>query len=152
MLGTFPSEVFSVLSARRIEPEASLGVMDKRKNARLPLRLSGQLSLEYGEHLETETKDVSLRGARVGAVPAVDPLQRCVLTLFAEGPEVFSVTIDAMIVYQDENGCGIEFQSMDANDFELFKEFIERQTRDRSDLEREVEEGNVPKLKDWTEL
>ena len=126
--------------------------MDKRKNARFPLRLTGQLSLEYGEHLETETTDVSLRGARVEAVPDGGYRQHCVLTLFAEGPEVFSVTIDAKIVHQDENGGGIEFQSMDAKDFELFKEFIERKTHGSADLQKEVDEGNVPKLKDWTEL
>ncbi len=126
--------------------------MDKRKNARLPLRLTGQLSLEYGEHLETETEDVSLGGARVEAVPSHAHRQHCVLTLFAEGPEVFSITIDAMIVHQDEHGCGIEFQSMDANDFELFREFIERQGRDRGELQKEIEAGNLPKLKDWTEL
>jgi hypothetical protein len=126
--------------------------MDKRKNARLPLRLTGQLSLEYGEHLETETEDVSLRGARVEAVPTGGHRQHCVLTLFAEGPEVFSVTIEAMIVHQDENGCGIEFQSMDAKDFELFREFIERQAHGNGNLQKEVEEGNIPKLKDWTEL
>lgn len=126
--------------------------MDKRKNARLPLRLTGQLSLEYGEHLETETENVSLRGARVEAVPARGQRQNCVLTLFAEGPEVFSVTIEAMIVHQNENGCGIEFQSMDARDFELFKAFIERQARDQAQLEQEVQAGNIPKLKDWTEL
>jgi hypothetical protein len=126
--------------------------MDNRKNARLPLRLTGQLSLEYGEHLETETEDISLRGARVEAVPTGGHRQRCVLTLFAEGPEVFSVTIEAMIVHQDESGCGIEFQSMDAKDFELFRKFIERQTHGDGNLQKEVEEGNIPKLKDWTEL
>jgi len=121
-------------------------------NARLPLRLTGQLSLEYGEHLETETEDVSLRGARLEAVPTSGQRQRCVLTLFAEGPEVFSVTIEAMIVHQDERGCGIEFQSMDARDFELFRKFIERQAQGKSTLQKEVEDGNIPKLKDWTEL
>ena len=140
------------VSSSRIQPEARPGVMEKRKNARFPLRLTGQLSLEYGEHLETETADVSLRGARVEAVPAGGYRQHCVLTLFAEGPEVFSVTIDAMIVHQDEHGCGIEFQSMDAKDFELFKEFIERHVHGDGDLQKEVEGSNIPKLKDWTEL
>jgi hypothetical protein len=126
--------------------------MDKRKNARLPLRLSGQLSLEYGGHMETETEDISLRGARVEAVPAGGSRQHCVLTFFAGSPEVFSVTIDAMTVYQDERGCGIEFQSMDAKDFELFKAFIERHARHPGDLQKEIEAGNIPKLKDWTKL
>lgn len=126
--------------------------MNKRKNTRLPLRLTGQLSLEYGEDLETETEDVSIGGARVAAIPSYAHRQHCVLTLFAEGPEVFSITVDAMIVHQDERGCGIEFHSMDATDFKLFREFIERQGRDHGELQKEIEEGNVPNLKDWTEL
>jgi hypothetical protein len=126
--------------------------MEKRKNARLPLRLTGQLSLEHGKNMETETEDLSLRGARVGGVPEETHRQQCVLTLFAEGPEVFSITIDAVIVYQDQQGCGIEFQCMDTKDFELFRKFIEQQTHSHGDLKKEVEEGSIPKLKDWTEL
>ncbi|AHE99817.1 PilZ domain-containing protein [Thioalkalivibrio paradoxus] len=125
--------------------------MDKRKNTRLPLKLSGHLSLEDGQYHETETQDLSLSGARVDFVPgdSSDRDRSCVLTLFAEGEDVFSVTIDGWVVYEDNRGCGIAFQSMDKQDFEAFKAFVERQTQRPDQLREEVEQGKIPKLKDW---
>ena len=58
-------------------------------------------------------------------------------------------TIDGWVVYRDDGGFGIEFQSMDQRDFEAFKEFILRQAENPEPLHREVEEGRIPELKDW---
>ncbi|AGA31869.1 type IV pilus assembly PilZ [Thioalkalivibrio nitratireducens DSM 14787] len=123
--------------------------MDKRKNTRLPLKLSGHLSLEDGQYHETETQDISLGGARVDFVSGDSSERSCVLTLFAEGEDVFSVTIDGWVVYEDGRGCGVAFQSMDKRDFAAFKEFIERQTRDPESIRKEVAQGKIPELKDW---
>lgn len=123
--------------------------MEKRKNLRLPMRLYGQFSLDDGEYHQTETRDIGLRGALVkhAANGAVD--RNCVLTLFAGDTRLFSVTFDGCVVYEDERGCGVEFQSTDAKDFEAFKAFIQDQAPDPQILHREIASGQIPRLNDW---
>lgn len=123
--------------------------MEKRKNVRVSIRLSGHLSLHDGEYVDTETRDVSLQGAFVEHVPSGISDRSCVLTLFAEGEDVFSITVDGWVVYQDERGCGIEFESMDRRDFEAFKAFLETQLPEPRLLQREVAQGRIPVLQDW---
>ncbi len=123
--------------------------MEKRKNVRVPIRLSGQLSLHDGEYVDTETHDVSLQGACVEHVPSGISDRSCVLTLFAGDEDVFSITVDGWVVYQDERGCGIEFESMDTRDFEAFKAFLETRLPEPRLLQREVAEGRIPVLQDW---
>ncbi|MFO8005243.1 PilZ domain-containing protein [Thioalkalivibrio sp.] len=123
--------------------------MEKRKNVRVPIRLSGHMSLHDGEHVDTETRDVSLQGAFVERVPTGISDRSCVLTLFADGEEVFSITVDGWVVHENERGCGIEFESMDARDFEAFKAFLETRLPEPQLLQREVALGRVPMLQDW---
>lgn len=123
--------------------------MEQRKNVRLPLRLSGQLVLDDGEARDAETQDVSLRGAFLERVYSGDADRSCVLTLFAGDEDVFSVTVDGRVVYEDERGCGIEFQSMDRKDFEALEAFLEVHVPDPARLQREIRQGSIPDLKDW---
>lgn len=124
--------------------------MERRKNLRLPLRLSGQLSLRDGSCQETETSDIGLRGAQVSHAPdgAVD--QVCVLNLFVGDAEVSSVTFEGRVVYEDGKGFGIEFESMDAKDFEAFLAFLAPQAENSQVIYREVAQGRTPLLMDWS--
>jgi len=130
-------------------PWRAIEIMEKRKNVRVPLRLSGQLSLHDGVSVDAETRDVSLQGAFVEPVPSGISDRSCVLTLFAGGEEVFAITIDGWVVHQDERGCGIEFESMDSRDFEAFKAFLETRLPEPRLLQREIAQGHIPVLQDW---
>lgn len=123
--------------------------MEKRENTRLPLRLSGQLCLQDGCYQDTETQDISLRGAFLDHFHGVEVNRGCVLTLFAGDEDVFSVTIDGRVVYEDERGCGIEFQSMDRRDFEILEALLEAHAPNPARIRREMQQGRIPELKDW---
>jgi len=123
--------------------------MEQRKNVRLPLRLSGQLVLNDGEARDAETQDVSLRGAFLEHVYSGEQERGCVLTLFAGDEDVFAVTVDGRVVYEDDRGCGIEFQSMDRKDFEALESFLEAHVPDPAQIRREIRQGSIPDLKDW---
>ncbi len=123
--------------------------MDQRKNTRLPLRLSGQISLDNGQVYDAETYDISLRGAFIEHVYLGKAGHNCVLTLFAGDEDVFAVTADGRVVYEDERGCGIEFHSMDKEDFEALETFLEEYAPDPGQLNREIRQGSIPVLRDW---
>ena len=123
--------------------------MEQRRNVRLPLRLSGQLCLNDGQAHDAETHDISLRGAFLEHVHSGDMDRSCVLTLFAGDEDLFAVTVDGRVVYEDERGCGIEFQSMDRKDFAALEAFLEAYAPDPDRLSREIRQGSIPDLKDW---
>jgi len=124
--------------------------MERRKNLRLPLRLSGHLSLRDGSCQETETSDIGLRGAQVSRAPdgAVD--QVCILNLFVGEVEVSSVTFEGRVVHADGKGLGIEFESMDTKDFKAFMAFLAQQAENAQVIYREVATGRIPLLMDWS--
>jgi hypothetical protein len=122
---------------------------DLRGNLRLPLQLPGEFSLQGGDYHQTETCNIGLGGCLVKHVPNGAVNHGCVLTLFAGEDHVFSVTFDGWVVYEDERGCGIEFQSVDARDFEAFKAFIQAQAEDPEAVQHEIAQGRIPLLKDW---
>jgi len=130
-------------------PWVAGSIMEQRKNVRLPLRLSGQLCLDDGEAYDAETHDISLRGAFLEHVYVGETDRNCVLTLFAGDEDVFAVTVDCRVVYEDERGCGIEFHSMDRKDFEALESFLEGYAPDPARLNREIRQGSIPVLKDW---
>lgn len=116
---------------------------------RFPLRLYGHLSFYDGEHQDTETLNVGLRGAYVEHRPIGVRGRSCVLTLFAGGDDVFSVTFDGIVVHEDKQGCGIEFQSVDRMDFRAFEEFLEKHIAEPDTVRREVAWGQLPTLQNW---
>jgi len=123
--------------------------MEQRKNIRLPLRLSGQVCLNDGQAHDAETHDISLKGAFLEHVYSGEADRNCVLTLFAGDEDLFAVTVDGRVVYEDERGCGIEFQSMDRKDFEALEVFLQAHVPDPGQLRREIRQGSIPALKDW---
>jgi hypothetical protein len=116
---------------------------------RFPLRLYGQLSFYDGEFQNTETLNISLRGAYVEHGPSGVLGRSCVLTLFAGAEDVFSVTFDGIVVHEDRRGCGIEFQSVDRMDFEAFEAFLENHIAEPDTVRREVTRGQLPALENW---
>jgi hypothetical protein len=124
-------------------------MVERRRNMRFPLRLYGQLSFYDGEYQDTETLNISLRGAYVEHRPSGVLGRSCILTLFAGGEDVFSVTFDGLVVHEHKRACGIEFQSVDRMDFEAFEEFLEKHIAEPAAVRREVSRGQLPALQNW---
>jgi len=126
--------------------------MENRQNVRLPLALSGQLTMDTLRNQEVvETRDVSLRGARVSPVPAeVRPGDTCTLTLFIGDSDVACVSIHCRICHADEAACGVSFLEADATDFVMLGDYLSRTFRHDSRLQAEIIGGQTPVLADWS--
>ena len=127
--------------------------MDNRQNVRLPLALSGQLTIDTLRNQVVETRDVSLRGARVSPVPAdVRPGDTCTLTLFIADSEVSCVSIHCRICHADEAACGVSFIEADATDVIMLGDYLSRTFRHDSRLQAEIIGGQTPVLADWSRV
>ena len=123
--------------------------MEKRRNLRLPLRISGQLSFGNTRVHQTETYDISLQGALVRDIVGGHVNQKCVLSLFIVASRIFSVTFEGWIVYADSRGCGIAFHSTSAEEFQAFTEFLQEHAQDPQAVRREIHAGQTPRLTAW---
>lgn len=123
--------------------------MEKRRNLRLPLRISGQLSFGNTAVHQTETCDISLQGALVRYNTGGHVDQKCVLSLFIVANRIFSVTFEGWIVYADSRGYGIAFHSTSAEDFQAFTEFLQEHAQNPQAVRREVHAGQIPHLTAW---
>lgn len=125
--------------------------LDPRSNSRIPLPLCGQLSLGNGEYYRIETQNLSLKGARINPHPLIQGIGgRCILTVFATVRQACALTFAGRIIYADGDGCGIEFQAADRQDFRWFEALMEERAPEPCRLRREVEQGLIPTLENWT--
>lgn len=123
--------------------------MERRRNHRLPLRASGQLILRDTVWLETETRDLSLRGASVGHGFPHTLDQPCVLHLFVGDGSVSSVTLQGHIVREGSTGLGIEFGAIDVQDFQVLLTHLVEHAESPDVIHQEVAQGETPLLMDW---
>lgn len=127
--------------------------MNKRRNQRLELALSGELTIGADSHF-IETRDVSLSGAWIDYLPRAREVGgECYLTLFV-GPEdsAEAVTFRGRIAVGGADGCGVQFLSVDDQDFPLFAEELLRHAPDQAALRQEIQRGFVPATEEWATL
>lgn len=123
--------------------------MHERRNLRVPISLTGYLMPEGTEPHDVETVDVCLRGACLSGVPAFIEGSRCLLTLFADSSEVFSVTIEGHVVSQEDQKVCVEFHAMDCDDLEAYTAFLLRHVPDPDIICTESDNGEIPDCTDW---
>ncbi|MCK8515440.1 hypothetical protein M0534_03705 [Methylonatrum kenyense] len=126
--------------------------MENRQNVRLPLALSGQLTMGALRNQVVETRDVGLRGARVSPVPSnIRPGDACTLTLFIADSDVDCVSIRCRVCHADGGACGVSFLEADATDFVMLGDYLSRTFRDDPRLQAEIIGGQTPTLTDWSQ-
>lgn len=127
--------------------------MEKRRNIRLPVTLTGQLSGGRLKARTVETRNLSLTGARLDLVPLESEIEGdCILTLFLPTDEMRCVSVRCRTHYSDGASCGLAFLSIDQHDFALLSDYLESEIDDPAVIRREIKQGHVPMMESWAVL
>lgn len=127
--------------------------MDRRRNARVPSSLCGELATGNDAY-PIETDDLSLAGARLEVAASGLPIgARCGLTLYLDPlKEVQAVSFSGRLVRQLDTGYGMRFEAADRAGYALYVQRLLRIAPAPATLRAERLQGDVPELQDWDSL
>lgn len=125
--------------------------MNKRRNFRIPLRLSGELAIDGQSNYLIETRDVSLTGVWLDYAPRESEINKhCILTLFiSDEGQPSAATFRGRIAYSGGQGCGFQFLAADDKDFRLYVQQLREYAPAAETIWAEYEQGFVPSTEDW---
>jgi len=94
-------------------------IMDnKRKNMRLPIRLSVNITLHHGRTMTAVSKNISFGGIMVelDAIKEMKTGLDCSLSLLLEGSNNITIDFDCRIIHVSNNEAGMKFLSINSPD------------------------------------
>ncbi len=99
------------------EPKEQRGTRRKQLETEVVLH-SGRLGM-----FRVKTRDISYGGMRLIVKPlALNPNSKVRVTLIVrEAAEVVHRTVDALVIYMNQHGCGLRFDDVDRSTFRLLQ-------------------------------
>jgi hypothetical protein len=115
---------------------------NKRKHTRIALNFQVALTFNDGKRYAGHTKDMSFGGAYISCTPLANTerLDTCTLELHLQrGEQSRAIPIKSRIVRSDAHGVGLQFMSIDINDYQEFKNIMVYNSSDAAMLLAELE-------------